>query len=410
MKIIISLFLVLVSVIVASASTDESMGWRDENGHSVSNTDVHKAINGFGASVIITTDTDWEKKWNTPAANTPQFTTVDKLKIGERATILIFFANPKLDSNGSVDVTCDIKISRPNNITSENSGLKGFSGKLMGPPTNTFLTETVIRFVGESTDPLGEWVIDINVHDNIRQVTVPLRSKFTLLPAEIAREPLMSEKELNEWMTYYYLHPTPEKIPQAVQSMQQMGYLKKESAGAPITSFLSLIFRSSSTAIESSLTDFSNYSPSEQQILLRALWLASTKQSKMHLQKLLAVQDSKGVNDNADLLNSYPPEIEKLPIESPYILDMLWGAFMATGDDKYIIQVISVLPYSTIKGNIARLLVGGSARWSLTSNATQHKRVLDICMSQLEKQPQEVKEILSEVISEATKERTKGGI
>jgi hypothetical protein len=94
-----------------------------------------------------------------------------------------------------------------------------------------------------------------------------------------------------------------------------------------------------------------------------------------------------------------------MPIESPDVLDMLWVAFMASGDEKYVIQVISVLPYSTVKGNIPRLLVGGSARWSLTSNAIQHKRVLDICMSQLEKQPHEVKEILSEVISAATKAR-----
>ena len=83
---------------------------------------------------------------------------------------------------------------------------------------------------------------------------------------------------------------------------------------------------------------------------------------------------------------------------------------MATGEEKYVIQVISVLPYSIIKGNIPRLLVGGSARWSLTSNAIQHKRVLDICMSQLDKQPKEVKEILSEVITEATKERMKNGV
>lgn len=69
-----------------------------------------------------------------------------------------------------------------------------------------------------------------------------------------------------------------------------------------------------------------------------------------------------------------------------------------------------MLPYSTVKGNIPRLLVGGSARWSLTLNAIQHKRVLDICNSQLEKQPKEVKEILSEVISEAVKQRTESGV
>ena len=404
MKLIMALFLVFAAAIGASASSGENLGWRDQEGQLVQNTDDRKAIEGFGASVIITTDVDWEKKWNTPAATTPKFTTTDKLRIGEQGTILIFFANPKLDSDNSIDVTCDIKITRPNNITTENSGLKGYAGKLMGPPENTYLTESIIRFVGEPSDPVGEWVININVHDNIRHVTVPLKLKFNLLPADSAKEPVMTENELNDFMSYYYLHPTPEKVPQAVQAMHKMGYLQKESAGAPLTAFLSLIFKSTSSAIEKSLVDFSSYPPTEQQVLLRALWLADTSQSKMALQKF------KLGNDNAELFKSVPPKIEQLPVESPDVLDMLWGAFMASGDEKYVIQVISVLPYSTIKGNIPHLMVGGSAKWSLTSNAIQHKRVLDICKAQLEKQPKEVKEILLEVISEAEKERKQGGV
>lgn len=405
MKIILSLLLVIAAAIAATASTGEEMGWRNEKSQLVQNTDDRKAISGFGASAIITTDADWESKWNTPAANTPKFTTADKLKIGDKGTILIFFANPKLDANGSIDVTCDVKITRPNNVATENPGLKGFNGKLQGPPENTYLTESVIAFIGEPTDPLGEWVINISVHDNIRQVIVPLKLKFRLLPADSAKEPAMSEVELNDFMVNYYLHPSPEKVSQAIQTMHKMGYLQKESASAPITSFLSLIFRSNATAIEAALSDFSSYSPAEQQVLLRALWLADSEQSRAFIQKFLAVQDNKTGNANADYLKSTPPKIEQLPIESPDVLDMLWGAFMATGEEKYVTQVISVLPYSTIKGNIPRLLVGGSARWSLTSNAIQHKRVLDICLSQLDKQSKEVMEILSEVISEATKER-----
>ena len=385
------------------------MGWR-QDGHPIANTDVRKAVDGFGASVIITPDADWESKWNTPAETTPKFTTVEKLKIGERATILIFFANPQLDAAGSVNVTCDVKITRPNNQITDNHGLKGFTGKLRGPVTNTYLTESVISFVGEPTDPLGEWVVDVTVHDHNRHISIPLRSKFTLSAAVVTTKPLMPEKALNDWLTYYYLHPTPETTSLAIQSMQQLGYLKKESVGAPLASFFSLIFRSSPMAIESSLKTFANFSSEEQQVLLRSLWLANTKQAKIQLGKLIAIQVNNGIHDNEDLLESDPQEIDKLPVNSPDILDMLWGAFMATGEEKYVVQVISVLPFSTIKGDVARLLVGGSARWSLISNAIQHKRVLDICISQLDKQPKEVKAVLSEVITEATKERAEGGV
>ncbi len=407
MKYLLSLFLVLIFALNTSASVQDPMGWR-EDGRPIANTDTRKSIKGFGASVIITSDADWESKWNTPAETTPRFTTVTRLRVGERATILIFFANPKPDAGGSVDVTCDIKITRPNNQITENNGLKGFTGRLGGPLTNTYLSQSVIGFVGEPTDPLGEWAVDVIVHDNNRHVSIPLRAQFTLAASNDETASPMTEKELNTWMTYYYLHPSPEEAPLAIQSMHQIGYLKRENAGAPIASYFSLIFRSCPAAIEPSFKSFAEFLPEEQKLLLRSLWLAKTGEAKVQLGKLVKTQVAKGNHENEDLLKYEAPEIETISVDSPDVLDMLWGAFLATGDEKYVIRVISVLPYSAIKGDIARLLVGGAAKWSLESNAIQHKRVLDICSSQLEKQPGEVQAILSQVITEAKKEIAAG--
>lgn len=178
MKNILICFLLLLSV-AASASADESMGWR-QNGKPIPNEDARKSVNGFGAALIITPDVDWKAKWNTPADTSPRFSTVDKLKIGSEATILIFFANPMLNPDDNVDVTCDVKITRPNTKVTENKGLRGFTGKLHGVTTNTYLTESIIKFVGEPSDPIGEWIIDVTVHDNYRHVSVPLRTKFEL--------------------------------------------------------------------------------------------------------------------------------------------------------------------------------------------------------------------------------------
>lgn len=178
MKILLTCFFLLFSV-AASAFADETMGWR-QDGKPVQNEEARKSIKGFGAALIITPDIDWEAKWNTPADTSPRFSTVDKLKIGSEATILIFFANPKLNLDGNVNVTCDVKITRPNNKVTENKGLRGFAGKLQGATINTYLTESIIKFVGEPSDPIGEWIIDVTVHDNYRQVSVPLRAKFEL--------------------------------------------------------------------------------------------------------------------------------------------------------------------------------------------------------------------------------------
>lgn len=179
MNYVLALLLIFTSAFTASASADDQKGWQ-QNGTPAVNSDTRKYIGGFGASVIITADPDWESQWNTPAEVVPNFSVVQKLKRGEQATILVFFANPALDAAGTVDVTFDLKITGPDKKVTENRGLRGFAGTLSGPPANIYLAGNTIHFVGEPADPLGEWVVDVMVHDNHRHVSIPLRTKFVL--------------------------------------------------------------------------------------------------------------------------------------------------------------------------------------------------------------------------------------
>jgi hypothetical protein len=137
-------------------------------------------VDEFMALVVVTSDADWRTKWDTPAHTTPKFTSVSKLKIGERATVLIFFSNPRSDSTSGVNVTCDIKTIRPNGKVTETKGLPGCTGVLQGVPTNMFLTKSVVGFLGDKDDPLGEWRFEIVVHDNVRKVSVPVATRFVL--------------------------------------------------------------------------------------------------------------------------------------------------------------------------------------------------------------------------------------
>lgn len=175
-----TLFLFCASAICSSASIGNNFAVQ-QNGSPLASTDSRKVVNEFGASITITSDADWQSRWNTPEEVTPVFSVVEKLKTGESAAILIFFTNPKQDASGFIDVTYDIKFTRPNRQITEEPGLKGFAGKLSGAVTNTFLTTTVLTFTAVSADPLGEWVIDVTVHDNIRRVSIPLRSRFMLV-------------------------------------------------------------------------------------------------------------------------------------------------------------------------------------------------------------------------------------
>ena len=103
------------------------------------------------------------------------------VKIGEELVILTFFVNPKSDAKNNANVVCSIKVIRPDKTVSVNQrGIPCMKGEMKGNPNNIRLSPAVIRFVGERTDPPGEWVVDVEVEDVYRNTRIPLRTRFVL--------------------------------------------------------------------------------------------------------------------------------------------------------------------------------------------------------------------------------------
>ena len=74
-----------------------------------------KSKKGFGGWVIVTSDKDWEEKWNTPPENVPRFNEAVNVNYGDSLTTLTFIINPALDAVGEANVLCDIQVVRPDN-------------------------------------------------------------------------------------------------------------------------------------------------------------------------------------------------------------------------------------------------------------------------------------------------------
>ncbi|RON15866.1 hypothetical protein [Pseudomonas frederiksbergensis] len=174
----------LLAVLIAmsfSWSSAHAGYWRDSNGNPYPDTESRRIIGGFGGSLLITSDSDWEKKWNTPAETTPIFTEAKVVTLGERIFTLTFFANPKLNANHEANITCDLKVTRPNGTESINQrDSVCFQGRLNGEPSNMYLAAPVIDFIGEPGDPTGIWTVEITLKDNLRKVVMPLKATFTL--------------------------------------------------------------------------------------------------------------------------------------------------------------------------------------------------------------------------------------
>ena len=184
MKYIILFILILspISTLASLETRPDEGGWVDKDGNRVPNQDNIKSINGFGGWLVVTPDKDWVQKWETPTESIPRFSEATEVKYGEELTILPFFINPKVDSSGNIDIFCHIKITRPDNTVSiDQDNIPCANGKLHGDPENIRLTQTVIKYVGEKSDPPGIWLVEFTIFDKNRNTVIPLKTRFSLI-------------------------------------------------------------------------------------------------------------------------------------------------------------------------------------------------------------------------------------
>jgi hypothetical protein len=238
---------------------------------------------------------------------------------------------------------------------------------------------------------------------NIRAATLGLAVICSCAIFQAHAQPFTSDEQVGQWMTYYYRAPDPGRIADAVRYMSQAGLLKK--VPPPVIGFIAGTLGAQPQSAMALVNQLTFLPEDDQPVLVLGVWYSGLVDAKPMLQELLSWMPRQKAHID-HLLKNTPPRIVDLPPEQgAWVLDVLWGNFMATGGEEPIKRIIGVLPWSEVRGDIPRLLVGGAARWSLTSNAVQHDRVFEICKLQTSAQNPQVGAILNEVIRNAEAER-----
>lgn len=222
--------------------------------------------------------------------------------------------------------------------------------------------------------------------------------------ATAAPAPFASGPELGKWVTYYYLKPEPARAVEAIASASRLGLLKDGKSSPSMIGFLSGVVRKEPAVAREAASRLVSLPKAEQPVLALGLWYSGHPEAGKLLAGLSrSVPEQKAMYD--ELSQNVAPKLDQVPLEQgPWVLDALWGSFMATGDERPVLRVMSALPWTDAQGDKARSLAGGAARWSLTANAVRHPRVLAICKAQAGKQPKEVAVVLAEIIRNAEKD------
>jgi len=190
---------------------------------------------------------------------------------------------------------------------------------------------------------------------------------------------------MDDWLTFYYQHPQPERFVAEVHALSKSAVFSKESARPPMLAFLGRVMAQNPDKITGWMTALGDLPAKDLEVLYAAVWFSETEEGNRYL-------ESNGIKGFA---GKTPPEILKMEIDSPAVIDMLWGWFYATGQEEAVRRVVSALNLSQYEGAFDKFktspkteqnkreafndMAFRSAGWSLTTNCELHPKVLEIC-------------------------------
>lgn len=176
----------VLSMLAAAAlllplSVTAQMAQADAQGTVLPGASATQSTDGFSASLVITADPDWQKKWETPPDVVPHFELATEVQPGGSLYILSFVSNPMLDPSGVAQVRCDLRIRRPDgSLSGDEHDLPCFVTPVEGDPKLVYLSSVGVKFTAEASDPKGAWTVEITVRDTLRNVSIPLTSSFEI--------------------------------------------------------------------------------------------------------------------------------------------------------------------------------------------------------------------------------------
>jgi hypothetical protein len=198
------------------------------------------------------------------------------------------------------------------------------------------------------------------------------------------------EEPQEDWMDSYYKNPQPDRLVAEVRKMSKAGQLSDESSTPAIVAMLGRVMAQNPDKISAWMTDLAELPENDKVAIYRAIWLSRTDAGNAYLKR-------QGLTKYVE---KPATDILKMEIESPSIISMIWGCFLATGDEAAVRRIVSAFNYSKYQGALEKYrnskraeedsrdacyeAVFQGAVSSLGGMCQQHPRVREICNSLLQ--------------------------
>jgi hypothetical protein len=251
-------------------------------------------------------------------------------------------------------------------------------------------------------------------------------------PATAAKPPnvaLTSTDGILKWINTYRDKPDPDGLPLVVHSLSQLQAFKDAQTSGAYIGFIAGVLGSNPERADKLIGKMLAIDPADHWVLVRAIaysglpnWkdLLSTFAERMPMRRAMIDKYLGGelpTLDQIDYAPKTPGMMDKVrkvlqltddtrekPLTmapSPELIDVLWGAYLATGTYEPIGRIVKLLPLANDHDNVDNLTTGSAAKFTLANNAVRDLNLLTMLKWADKRAPKETKVVLDDVIETA---------
>jgi hypothetical protein len=207
----------------------------------------------------------------------------------------------------------------------------------------------------------------------------------------------LNEQAFSKWFTYYYQSPQPELVPAAIRKMSQFGYMTRQQTLPPMAGFIASYLATHPERKQAIIADAKSLPDRDYQTILVLLFLAADSDAAKARETVLGLSDY-----GNSLLTWFQANgifgDDRVEPTSPSALDFIWGSFMETGNAELVVPLIGVIVPPKDHKDVLMVVISGAARWSLSSNAKQHPKIMELCKRQIPKEPPAIAAELRKIV------------
>lgn len=213
-----------------------------------------------------------------------------------------------------------------------------------------------------------------------------------------------SDDSLELFIDNFYLNKNITHIPSSIHFLDKRNSPNISSIENEVIGFFSEIFSQYQQHIPEWLVEIEKVeNPNFKNFLWSALWFSRTTEGEAYLKKKLNTLSGMEKDNLQNLMSGKSPDLKLLTPNSPYENDMAWGAFFASGDTVYVINLINAAAKFNDRDDISVFTAASTAKWSLASAAQRHPIVTDTLLSEYENHSGTEKgEIIYDIIEKST--------